>query len=91
MVLFEQLASNDLSFQLRGLWLAEWLQPSVLVPLNRYLTQTSTLRIVLSRTRAHFHVLAPAFRANGSLVHVQIMDSYGTRPPNQWPFRSFCA
>jgi hypothetical protein len=73
LVLFEQLASNDSIIQLRRLWLTEWLQPSVLVPLNRYLTQTSTLqdlRIVLSRTRTHFHVLAPAFRANGSLVRV---------------------
>jgi hypothetical protein len=91
-MLLELLVLNDSNIRLRRLVLARRLQPSDLVPLSRYLAQTSTLqglRIVWQKPHQDLPVLVPAFRANGSLLRVCILDE--GKQSNPLSFRSFCA
>jgi hypothetical protein len=92
-VLFENLVAHETNIRLRCLLLTtNRLRQKDLIPLERYLAQTSTLRdlrIVLLRCHRELQILLPAFRANGSLVRVGIMDYGGKTHP--LTFRSFCA
>jgi hypothetical protein len=91
-MLFELLVLHDSNIRLRRLLLIRRLQPpSDLVPLSRYLAHTSTLqglRIVWSQPHRDLPVLVPPFRANGSLLHVSILDE--GKQSNPLSFRSFC-
>jgi hypothetical protein len=90
--LFEQLVANDANIRLRRLWLIDRVRGSDLVPLNQYLTQTSTLRdlrIVSTLYQRDLHSFGKTFRANGSLVRVRILDCDEDIDPLS--FRSFCA
>jgi hypothetical protein len=72
--MFEQLIVNDANVRLRRLWLSYEVPSPDVVPMKRYLAQTTTLRDLRIVSRQNFKALVPAFRANCSLVRVRILD-----------------
>jgi hypothetical protein len=84
---------KDSSIRLRCLQIsATCLHPSSLLPLTRYLAQTSTLRELQIIRKFPPHdpeQVAHIFRANGSLVRVQVVDC--RNEPVELQFESYCA
>jgi hypothetical protein len=75
--MFEQLIVNDANVRLRRLWLSNRVLSSAVVPMKRYLAQTTTLRdlrIMWLLPHQDLQALVPAFRANSCLVRVRILD-----------------